>query len=276
MWRNRTAFRPNMTERIDRLFAEEDCPPALVVIVDAWTSFGGTQFIDSPGTGTLRRRTSATTSCRSSTPATGRSPSRAPRPHRQVERWLRRDGGTDAAARRVRRARDALRRRALRALLPPGVPRHRAHAARRVRRLVRALLGGLPLAARVHEVVGPHPPEHVRDGGVLLGQRGRLGRPPVRHGDRNAARGRLAALARLGSGADGAAPRRCAAQPARDLHRRGQDATSTSSTSAPRPFGASSQSSGSPTSSSSCSTRSTAAIEYRYPLAIRYLAERLQ
>src|SRR5436305_7207384 len=51
MWRNRTAFRPSTPERIDRLFAEEDCPPALVVAVDAWTSYGGSQFIDSPGTG---------------------------------------------------------------------------------------------------------------------------------------------------------------------------------------------------------------------------------
>ncbi len=51
MWRNRTAFRPNVPELVDRLFAEDGCPPALVVFVDAWTSYGGSQFIDSPGTG---------------------------------------------------------------------------------------------------------------------------------------------------------------------------------------------------------------------------------
>ena len=51
MWRNRSAFRPSTPERIDRLFAEEGCPPAVVVFVDAWTSYGGSQFIDSPGTG---------------------------------------------------------------------------------------------------------------------------------------------------------------------------------------------------------------------------------
>jgi hypothetical protein len=51
MWRNRTAFRPTTPERVDRLFAEQDCPPAVVVFVDAWTSYGGSQFIDSPGTG---------------------------------------------------------------------------------------------------------------------------------------------------------------------------------------------------------------------------------
>jgi hypothetical protein len=51
MWRNRSAFRPNVPERIDALFAEENCPPALVVLVDCWTTYGGSQFIDSPGTG---------------------------------------------------------------------------------------------------------------------------------------------------------------------------------------------------------------------------------
>ncbi len=51
MWRNRSAFRPTVLELVDRLFAEEGCPPALVVFVDAWTSYGGSQFVDSPGTG---------------------------------------------------------------------------------------------------------------------------------------------------------------------------------------------------------------------------------
>ncbi|HEU5214336.1 MAG TPA: alpha/beta hydrolase-fold protein [Gaiellaceae bacterium] len=51
MWRNRSPFRPNVPERVDALFAEGDCPPALVVFVDCWTSYGGSQFIDSPGTG---------------------------------------------------------------------------------------------------------------------------------------------------------------------------------------------------------------------------------
>jgi hypothetical protein len=51
MWRNRTSYRPTTPERIDSLFAEDDCPPAIVVFVDCWTSYGGSQFIDSPGTG---------------------------------------------------------------------------------------------------------------------------------------------------------------------------------------------------------------------------------
>jgi S-formylglutathione hydrolase FrmB len=51
MWRNRSAFRPNVPELIDRLFGVEGCPPALVVLVDAWTSYGGSQFLDSPAVG---------------------------------------------------------------------------------------------------------------------------------------------------------------------------------------------------------------------------------
>src|SRR2546427_94635 len=51
MWRNRSAFRPNVLELVDALFADEACPPALVVFVDAWTSYGGSQFLDSPGVG---------------------------------------------------------------------------------------------------------------------------------------------------------------------------------------------------------------------------------
>ena len=50
-WRNRTPFRKNFPELVDELFAKGDSPPAIVVYVDAWTSLGGSQFIDSPGTG---------------------------------------------------------------------------------------------------------------------------------------------------------------------------------------------------------------------------------
>jgi S-formylglutathione hydrolase FrmB len=52
MWQNRSAFRPTVPELIDDLFAGPDpAPPALVVGVDAWTAYGGSQFVDSPGTG---------------------------------------------------------------------------------------------------------------------------------------------------------------------------------------------------------------------------------
>jgi pimeloyl-ACP methyl ester carboxylesterase len=46
MWRNRTAFRPTFLELLDD--AEID---ARVVFVDAWTSVGGSQFVDSAGSG---------------------------------------------------------------------------------------------------------------------------------------------------------------------------------------------------------------------------------
>lgn len=50
MWRNRKAFRPSVPELIDALFTDGG-EPAIVVYVDAWTRLGGSQFVDSPGTG---------------------------------------------------------------------------------------------------------------------------------------------------------------------------------------------------------------------------------
>ena len=51
MWRNRDAYRPSFLELIDEQFARGEAPPAIVVLVDCWTSIGGSQFVDSPGTG---------------------------------------------------------------------------------------------------------------------------------------------------------------------------------------------------------------------------------
>jgi hypothetical protein len=51
MWRNREAFRPNYPEMIDELFSRADVPGAVVAFVDCWTSIGGSQFLNSPGTG---------------------------------------------------------------------------------------------------------------------------------------------------------------------------------------------------------------------------------
>jgi enterochelin esterase-like enzyme len=51
MWRNRSAFRPNYLELTDQLFASGETAPAIVVFVDAWTAFGGSQYVNSPGTG---------------------------------------------------------------------------------------------------------------------------------------------------------------------------------------------------------------------------------
>jgi Putative esterase len=51
MWRNRAAYRQPFPETADAVFARGDAPPAIVVYVDAWTAYGGSQFVDSPGTG---------------------------------------------------------------------------------------------------------------------------------------------------------------------------------------------------------------------------------
>jgi S-formylglutathione hydrolase FrmB len=46
MWRNRFAFRPNVVELVDAAGLD-----AVIVFVDCWTSLGGSQFLDSPATG---------------------------------------------------------------------------------------------------------------------------------------------------------------------------------------------------------------------------------
>lgn len=51
MWFNRTPFRQPYPELVDQVFAGGDTPPALVVFVDAWTAYGGSQYLDSPATG---------------------------------------------------------------------------------------------------------------------------------------------------------------------------------------------------------------------------------
>ncbi|GAA0565942.1 alpha/beta hydrolase [Actinomadura livida] len=51
MWRNRAPFRKTFVEAVDELFASGAAPPAIVVYVDAWTAYGGSQYLDSPGTG---------------------------------------------------------------------------------------------------------------------------------------------------------------------------------------------------------------------------------
>ena len=51
MWLERVAFEPNMIERIDDAFAADGAPRAVVVFVDAWTSYGGSQFVNSAATG---------------------------------------------------------------------------------------------------------------------------------------------------------------------------------------------------------------------------------
>ena len=51
MWRNRFPFRRNFPELAHIGMGSGEIPPCIVVWVDAWTSLGGSQFLDSPGTG---------------------------------------------------------------------------------------------------------------------------------------------------------------------------------------------------------------------------------
>jgi S-formylglutathione hydrolase FrmB len=51
MWFNRAAFRQPYPELVDVLFASGEVPPAIVVFADGWTSYGGSQFLNSPATG---------------------------------------------------------------------------------------------------------------------------------------------------------------------------------------------------------------------------------
>jgi S-formylglutathione hydrolase FrmB len=50
-WRNRAPFRQPFPETADAVFATGQAPPAIVVYADAWTQYGGSQFVDSPATG---------------------------------------------------------------------------------------------------------------------------------------------------------------------------------------------------------------------------------
>ncbi|MFI0485603.1 alpha/beta hydrolase-fold protein [Actinomadura sp. 9N215] len=51
MWRNRMPYRQPFPETADAVFASGEAPPAIMVFVDAWTKHGGSQYVDSPGTG---------------------------------------------------------------------------------------------------------------------------------------------------------------------------------------------------------------------------------
>jgi S-formylglutathione hydrolase FrmB len=51
MWKNRSPWRQPFPELADGVFARGEAPPVIVVYVDAWTSLGGSQYLDSPGTG---------------------------------------------------------------------------------------------------------------------------------------------------------------------------------------------------------------------------------
>jgi len=50
LW-NWVGFQPGVPQLIDELFADPSVDPAIVVLVDAWTKIGGSQYLNSPATG---------------------------------------------------------------------------------------------------------------------------------------------------------------------------------------------------------------------------------
>jgi S-formylglutathione hydrolase FrmB len=51
MWRNRNPYRRPFPEQADTLIVSGEIEPVIIVYVDAWTVYGGSQYVDSPGTG---------------------------------------------------------------------------------------------------------------------------------------------------------------------------------------------------------------------------------
>ncbi len=51
MWANRMPYRQPFIETADAVFVDGGAPGCILVYVDAWTAYGGSQFVDSPGTG---------------------------------------------------------------------------------------------------------------------------------------------------------------------------------------------------------------------------------
>jgi S-formylglutathione hydrolase FrmB len=50
-WRERPVFGETFYERLDRMIVAGTCRPVVVPMPDCWTSYGGSQFLDSAGTG---------------------------------------------------------------------------------------------------------------------------------------------------------------------------------------------------------------------------------
>jgi len=51
MWLDQNPFQPTLIESVDAAVAAGEALPCILVLVDAWTRYGGSQFVDSPGTG---------------------------------------------------------------------------------------------------------------------------------------------------------------------------------------------------------------------------------
>jgi enterochelin esterase-like enzyme len=136
MWRNRPAFRRTFPELADALFASGDAPPCIVVWVDCWTSLGGSQFLDSPGTGRYH-----TYLCEEIVPWVDRHYRTLAAPeHRGIagksSGGYGGDGDADAAARPMGWDGDPRRGRLVRDVLPSRVPQVGTGAPRSLRGVV--------------------------------------------------------------------------------------------------------------------------------------------
>ena len=274
MWRNRAPFRKNFPELADDLFADGDAPAAILVYVDCWTSLGGSQFLDSPGTGKYH-----TYLCDEVVPWVDERYRTLPAAeHRGIAGKS--SGGYGAMVTPMLRpdvfgglathAGDAL----FEACYLPEMPQTARSSTRRVRRLLRALLGGLPLAAGLLEGLRPRAPQPVVHGGLLLDRRGRDGPAALRPRDGGAHPRRLGALARLGSRADGPGH----ADALRSLKAIYIDAGKKDEwflDLGAEAFRRALEEIGVTDVYFELFDATHMAIEYRYPLGIRYLAERL-
>ena len=80
MWRSRGSLRLTSVELIDELFSDASVPPCRVAFIDCWTSLGGSQFLDSPATGRYH-----TYLCEEAIPfVDAHYPTRAHRDHRAI------------------------------------------------------------------------------------------------------------------------------------------------------------------------------------------------
>ena len=182
MWRNRSPYRQPFTETADAVFARGDTPPAIVVYVDAWTSYGGSQFVDSPATGRYHSYL-----CEEVVPWVDEHYRTKPAAaHRAI--MGKSSGGFGAMITPMLRPDlfGALASHSGDSLYEYSYLAEFAKSARhlaRIRRRHLALVGRFPLPDPVHQARRPRPADAARGVGVLLGQQGRLDRPAVRPGD---------------------------------------------------------------------------------------------
>ena len=279
MWANRPPYRQPFVETADAVFAAGQAPPCIVVYVDAWTAYGGSQFVDSPGTGAYhsylcdevvpwvdeRYRTIAD---RASRAITGKSCGGF---GAMITPMLRPDlFGALATPRR---------RHPLRAAATcPSSARRRGTCASTTATSTR---GGTDFRSRTAftKQARRDPADDARLLRLLLG-RATTARPELPFDPRTgrAATGGLAALARLGPGAHGRAVRRRAALAAARSGSTPAPATSGTSTWAPRRSATSCGAIGVPEERRALRAvrrRRHGGIDYRYPLALAWLANRL-